>query len=92
MVGPAPTPTEVTNSYAIQPGTKTLVNVGSVGQPRDGDPRAAYVVYDAETQIFTFQRIAYTIEKTQERLPELEISSIHSPKKKPREFALTGAL
>ena len=68
------------------------MNVGSVGQPRDGDPRAAYVVYDAGTQIFTFQRIAYNIEKNQERLPEPEISSIHSPKKKPREFILTGAL
>jgi diadenosine tetraphosphatase ApaH/serine/threonine PP2A family protein phosphatase len=69
--GEGVTPTEVTNSYAIQPGTKTLVNVGSVGQPRDGDPRAAYVVYDAGAQIFTFQRITYNIEKTQERLREI---------------------
>ena len=65
------TPTEVTNSYAIQPGTKTLMNVGAVGQPREGDPRAAYVVYDAGAQILTFQRIAYNIEKTQKRLREI---------------------
>ncbi|MDA7880974.1 hypothetical protein N9A94_01565 [Akkermansiaceae bacterium] len=53
------------------PVPKTLVNVGSVGQPRDGDPRAAYVVYDAESQIFTFQRVVYNIEKTQQLLRKI---------------------
>lgn len=47
------------------------MHVGSVGQPRDGDPRAAYVVYDAEAQIFTFQRVACNIEKTQEDLRKI---------------------
>ena len=39
-----------------------MINVGSVGQPRDGDPRACYVVVDDET--VTFHRVAYDIEKT----------------------------
>lgn len=41
---------------------KALVNVGSVGQPRDGDPRACYVVFDFET--VTFRRVEYDIEET----------------------------
>lgn len=41
---------------------KVLVNVGSVGQPRDGDPRSSYVVLDEST--VTFKRIPYDLEKT----------------------------
>lgn len=41
---------------------KVIVNVGSVGQPRDGDPRACYVLYDGET--VTFVRVKYNFEKT----------------------------
>ena len=43
-------------------GDKTFVNPGSVGQPRDGDPRAAYVVLDGES--IQFQRVAYDIDRT----------------------------
>lgn len=38
---------------------RTLVNPGSVGQPRDGDPRAAYAIYDAEAQSISFRRVAF---------------------------------
>ncbi|TFE68239.1 metallophosphoesterase family protein [Methylacidiphilum caldifontis] len=41
-----------------------LLNVGSVGQPRDGDPRAAFVVYDTENDEVQVCRIAYDIEKS----------------------------
>jgi len=44
---------------------KTLVNVGSVGQPRDGDPRAAYLLLDLETRNAHFRRLPYDIEATQ---------------------------
>jgi len=40
---------------------KTLINIGSVGQPRDGDPRACYVVYDGKD--VEWRRVAYDIEK-----------------------------
>ena len=43
-------------------GRKTLVNVGSVGQPRDGDPRACYVLLDGD--VIRFRRVVYDIETT----------------------------
>ncbi len=44
---------------------RTLLNPGSVGQPRDGDPRAAGILFDSETGIVTWRRVAYPIERTQ---------------------------
>ena len=46
--------------------TKVFLNVGSVGQPRDGDPRACYVVRDGE--MVEFRRVAYPVEKTIEKI------------------------
>lgn len=45
-----------------------IVNPGSVGQPRDGDPRAAYCLLDTETRTVTWRRVAYDIAVTQERM------------------------
>jgi diadenosine tetraphosphatase ApaH/serine/threonine PP2A family protein phosphatase len=47
-----------------------LVNPGSVGQPRDGDPRAAYAIYEPETRKIEFRRLAYDIGKTQAQMRE----------------------
>ena len=47
---------------------KTLVNVGSVGQPRDLNPDACYVIYDAKAQTVEFQRVPYDIKKTQQKI------------------------
>jgi predicted phosphodiesterase len=47
-----------------------LLNPGSVGQPRDGDPRAAYVVLDLERRFAVFRRVAYSIETTQSEIRE----------------------
>jgi diadenosine tetraphosphatase ApaH/serine/threonine PP2A family protein phosphatase len=49
-------------------GKKYFFNVGSVGQPRDGDPRAAYVVYDLHTKEVDLRRVPYDIPKTQEKV------------------------
>ncbi|MBI4335220.1 MAG: metallophosphoesterase family protein [Candidatus Omnitrophica bacterium] len=49
-------------------GKKYIVNVGSVGQPRDGDPRAAYCVYDADSGIIELKRVRYDVEKTKEKI------------------------
>jgi len=43
------------------------VNVGSVGQPRDGDPRASYALYDFETRTLLHRRVAYDVKKAQAR-------------------------
>jgi predicted phosphodiesterase len=45
-----------------------LLNPGSVGQPRDGDPRAAYVILDLDTNRARFHRAAYPVERTQEEI------------------------
>ena len=45
-----------------------LINPGSVGQPRDGDPRASYAIYDSESQTLTHRRAEYDIEKTQRKI------------------------
>jgi diadenosine tetraphosphatase ApaH/serine/threonine PP2A family protein phosphatase len=46
----------------MEQGYQYLINPGSVGQPRDGDPRAAYVLYSIEDQTVEFRRVAYDID------------------------------
>lgn len=53
--------------FRILPGKKYFINVGSVGQPRDGDPRASYVIFDTGTRIVRFRRIGYDVAAAQER-------------------------
>ncbi len=48
--------------------SRYIINVGSVGQPRDGDPRAAYVLLDADAAAVTLRRLPYTIFATQEKM------------------------
>ena len=57
-----------TNQWRLESGRKALVNVGSVGQPRDGDPRAGYCLYDTQAQIVEIRRVAYPIEQTQAKI------------------------
>ena len=56
--------------YTLQPG-KTLVNVGSVGQPRDANPDACYAIYDNTAGTITFRRVKYDIPKAQERFQRI---------------------
>jgi len=46
-------------------GTRYLLNAGSVGQPRDGDPRAAYGVVDLDRRAFSVYRVDYPVERAQ---------------------------
>lgn len=52
----------------IQRGVKYFVNVGSVGQPRDGDWRASYAVYDVQAQTINIRRVEYDIETAQDKI------------------------
>jgi diadenosine tetraphosphatase ApaH/serine/threonine PP2A family protein phosphatase len=52
----------------LQRGARYLLNVGSIGQPRDGDPRAGYGVLDDEARVLRFFRVPYPIEKAQQRI------------------------
>lgn len=51
-------------------GKKYFVNVGSVGQPRDGDPRASYAVYDVDKREIELRRIPYDIAVAQKKILE----------------------
>ncbi len=49
-------------------GKKYFINVGSVGQPRDGDPRATYVIYEPATRTVRFRRLEYDVAGAQARI------------------------
>jgi predicted phosphodiesterase len=49
-------------------GARWLLNPGSVGQPRDGDPRAAYLLLDLDRRFGAFRRVPYAVEETQRQL------------------------
>lgn len=51
----------VAQKFTLRPGWKYVVSVGSVGQPRDFDPRASYTVFDDQTKTFEFKRIEYDV-------------------------------
>src|SRR5947209_6333422 len=69
---------QVTNEMFIPPEGhwelperfRAIINPGGVGQPRDGDPRAAFMIYDTEAG-FEFYRVPYAIEQTQEKIVEV---------------------
>ncbi len=55
---------EAETTIELSPDFLYLVNPGSVGQPRDGDPRAAYAIFDSEKKTVVLRRTEYPIEKT----------------------------
>ena len=59
---------QVVHQYEIgtvQLAAPILANPGSVGQPRDGDPRASYAIWDTDARLFTFHRLRYDVEGAQ---------------------------
>ncbi len=56
------------DTLALRPGSRYFINVGSVGQPRDGDPRAAYAVYDLAAGEITLHRVPYDVASTQRKI------------------------
>jgi len=55
-----------------------LLNPGSVGQPRDRNPLASYVIWDDEEEIYSYHRVAYDFRPVQERILSLGIPSRHA--------------
>jgi len=76
LLGLSQSMVQVTNEMIVPPegdwkapgGFRAIINPGGVGQPRDGDPRAAFMIYDTERRGFTFYRVPYAIDKTQEKI------------------------
>ena len=69
-------PQAVAESVRVQQGQACLINPGSVGQPRDNDPRAAWMLWNSDERVATFCRTEYDVAGTQRKiidagLPEL---------------------
>ncbi len=60
-------------SLPIQEGCKYIINDGSVGQPRDGYPDAAYATYDSDEGLVEVKRLSYDIEETQRKMSEANL-------------------
>ncbi|MBI5383880.1 MAG: metallophosphoesterase family protein [Verrucomicrobia bacterium] len=56
------------SKFKVEPGRKYFVNVGSVGQPRDGNPKAAYVIYDLDEGSIEIRRLDYDIPTVQRKI------------------------
>jgi diadenosine tetraphosphatase ApaH/serine/threonine PP2A family protein phosphatase len=69
-LAPAPKPGKgkQTVTLELKAGTRYLVNPGSVGQPRDHDPRAAFLAYDTDANSITFYRVPYDIPRAQQKI------------------------
>ena len=62
----------------LTPGARCIVNAGSVGQPRDGDHRAKYVIYDRDKDSVQVRRLEYDIEKTAREIIEQGIPETYA--------------
>ena len=60
--------------YVLEVGNQLVVNPGSVGQPRDRDPRASYAVLELENRAVELKRIAYAVEDTLQVIRESSLS------------------
>jgi predicted phosphodiesterase len=65
---PRTSPRTDRQSMEVDPTCAYLVNPGSVGQPRDGDPRAAYALYDSDAGMVTYFRVEYDIPAAQKKI------------------------
>jgi diadenosine tetraphosphatase ApaH/serine/threonine PP2A family protein phosphatase len=55
-----------------------ILNPGSVGQPRDHDPRASYGIYEIEENTWRLHRVEYDIESVQKRIREVGMPEKHA--------------
>jgi predicted phosphodiesterase len=63
-----PARSESERTFELEPDVVFLINPGSVGQPRDADPRAAYALYDSNQQTVSLHRVPYAVTKAQEKI------------------------
>lgn len=60
--------------FGLRRGYRYVISVGSVGQPRDGDNRSCFVVYDSEARTVEYHRVAYDIEKAAQRIFDADLA------------------
>jgi len=56
------------NRVKLEPRGKYVINIGSVGQPRDWDPRASYAIYDTDDSTVEIKRVSYDIERARDKI------------------------
>ncbi len=61
------------SAFRLERGTRYLMNPGSIGQPRDGDPRAAFAIADLDHQVIEFWRVPYDIPAVQARMRKADL-------------------
>ncbi len=64
------------DSFELKSEARYLINVGSVGQPRDGDPRACAVIYNSRTGVLSFYRVEYDVAATQKRIRAADLPQV----------------
>jgi diadenosine tetraphosphatase ApaH/serine/threonine PP2A family protein phosphatase len=57
---------------------RLIMNPGSVGQPRDRDPRSAYAIYDSEAKTWEPRRVTYNVAEVQQRIREVGLPEKHA--------------
>ncbi len=62
--------------YSLAPPRRRIINCGSVGQPRDNDPRASYLIYDTRKQIIHFYRLEYDVQQTVKAIQNAKFPSV----------------
>ena len=73
----APVPRQERESaIELEPDLLYLINPGSVGQPRDGDPRAAYAIFDTDAKVVYLRRVAYPVAATAEQIRKAGLPEI----------------
>lgn len=61
------------SSLELEAANRYIINVGSVGQPRDGNPDAAFLIYDSESSRIQLKRVSYDIDATQQAMSEARL-------------------
>ena len=64
--------------FVLHPGTKYIVNCGSVGQPRDGDNNAKYVLWDTVAKEIEVRYVAYDVQKTIDKMKERGFPEVYA--------------
>jgi len=64
---------ELVATEFVVSSNRLIINPGSVGQPRDGDPRASYAVYDSGTRVISHYRVEYDIAAIQRKMAEFDL-------------------
>lgn len=67
---------QVGHTFDPDDDSRYLINVGSVGQPRDNDPRSCYVIYDATEESVIYRRVKYDVKSAQNKMIEAELPNL----------------